>query len=310
MKRAPLSPDGETNSDMRPDVHGVKVLLREGFMSKLFANLLFLVSLCFATTVRSQESTVYQGRVEAMNRVDVSALVEGVITGIHFDPGQRVNEGDLLFSFDTVEFTQRLRAAEAVAQKAVALLEDARQEYDRNQILKERGTVPDSRYFKSKAAVAIAAAAVAETTSRLEAAQIELKRTEVRAPVSGIISPAMVSRGSYVETGRKGVLATIVQLDPVRIAYDIPYPDRLVELGITDLSAIDTYADTVDLIVNLTPDWEHPHLADPTHFSADVEPESRSVTAWAIVANPTHTLRPGMDVQVRPVAQQTMQPKQ
>lgn len=261
----------------------------------------FLI-LLIPTVSQSDESTVYNGRVEALNRVDVSAQVEGVITQIHFQPGQQVEQGDLLFSFDDLEFVQKTRAAEAVAQKASALFNDAKQEYDRNQELKERGTIAETRYFKSKAAVAIAAAAVAETNSRLEAAQIELVRTQVYAPISGIISPALVSRGSFVVTGRKGVLATIVQLDPVRIAYDIPFPDRLVELGITDLTTIDAYAETVDLVVKLTPDWQHPELAEPTFLSADVDPETKSLTAWAIVANPTRTLRPGMEVQIEPLA--------
>ena len=279
-------------------------------MVKLIPKLLCLFLLIIPATSRAEESTLYDGRVEALNRVDVSAQVEGVVTEIHFQPGQRVEEGFLLFSFDDLEVAQRTRAAEAVAQKAAALFDDAKQEYDRNQELRERGTIADSRYFKSKAAVAIAAAAVAETNSRLQAAKLELKRTKVYAPISGIISPALVSRGSYVETGRKGVLATIVQLDPVRIAYEIPYPDRLVELGITDLNSIATYADTVDLVVKLTPDWEHPELAEPTFLSSDVDPETRSLTAWAVVANPTRTLRPGMEVQVKPLSAESARPKQ
>lgn len=278
-------------------------------MINYIPKLLSLFLLTVPAVSQAEEITTYNGRVEALSRVEVSAQVEGVVTQIHFQPGQRVQEGDHLFSFDDLEFVQRKRAAEAVAEKAVALLEDAKQEYDRNQELRARGTIADSRYFKSKAAVAIAAAAVAETNSRLEAAQIALNRTKVYAPITGIISVASVSRGSYVETGRKGVLATIVQLDPVRIAYEIPYPDRLVELGITDLTTIETYADTVDLIVKLTPAWEHPEIAEPTFLSSDVNPETRSLTAWAVVANPTRTLRPGMEVQVQPLAAENAIPK-
>jgi RND family efflux transporter MFP subunit len=276
------------------------MIVAEVCMKKLAVWLLRVTFLCLPAFVLADETTVFSGRVEALNRVDISAQIEGVVTAIYFQPGQTVTEGDLLLSIDRTEFAQRLRAAEAVARKAEAVLEDAQQEYDRNQALKERGTISDSRYFKSKVAVSIAAAAVAETKSRLEAAEIDLRRTDIRAPISGIISPPLVSRGSFVETGRKGVLAGIVQLDPVRIAYEIPYPDRLIELGITDLSTIGPYADSVDLSVELAPGWEHPELAEPTHLSADVSPETRSITAWAIVANPSHTLRPGMDVKVSP----------
>lgn len=279
-------------------------------MKYSFSLLLCLSCTFFPAVSDAEDSTVYIGRVEALNRVEVSAQIEGMITEIHFQPGQRVEIGDPLFSFEAVEFIQRKRAAEAVAQKAAALFDDAQQEFERNQALRERGTISDSKFFKSKAAVAITAAVVSETESKLAAAQLELQHAEVYAPISGIISPSLVSTGTYVETGRKGVLATIVQLDPVRIAYDIPYPDRLVELGITDLTTIETYADTVDLVVNLAPDWEHPELAEPTFLSSDVNPETKSLTAWAIVANPTRTLRPGMEVQVRPLAAETSRLKQ
>ena len=274
-------------------------------MFRLVRGYILVALLNIPTLIQADESPSYLGRVEALNRVEVSARVEGVVIAIHFQPGQRVTEGDLLMSFDTVETSQRLRAAQAIEQKAAALLEDAKQVYERNKALRERGTIADAMYFKSKAAVSIAAAVMAEAKSRLEAAQIELDFAEVRAPISGIVSPPLVSRGSFVETGRKGVLATIVQLDPVRIVYDIPYPNRLMELGITNMNTIETYADTVDLMVELAPDWIHPELAEPSHLSADVSPDTHTITAWAIVANPTHTLRPGMEVRVRPIASET-----
>ena len=202
-------------------------------MFRLVRGYILVALLDIPTLIQADESPSYLGRVEALNRVEVSARVEGVVTAIHFQPGQRVTEGDLLMSFDTVETSQRLRAAQAIEQKAAALLEDAKQVYERNKALRERGTIADAKYFKSKAAVSIAAAVMAEAKSRLEAAQIELDFAEVRAPISGIVSPPLVSRGSFVETGRKGALATIVQLDPVRIVYDIPYPNRLMDTSIS-----------------------------------------------------------------------------
>ncbi|MGR3563847.1 MAG: efflux RND transporter periplasmic adaptor subunit [Heliomarina sp.] len=278
-------------------------------MKRAASVLVSLAMLACPLPAWADEQPLYTGYVEALNRVDVSAQIEGVVTEIHFEPGETVAEGVLLFTFDKAEFSQRLRAARAVAQKAEAILEDAENEHDRNLILKERGNVSDTRYFKSKVALSVASAAATEANSRLEAAQIDMRRTEVHAPISGIISKPFVSRGSFVETGRKGVLATIVQLDPVRIAYEIPYPERLLELGVTDLSSIDSYADTVDLVVQLAPGWDHPALAEPTHLSADVSRETRSLTAWAIVANPTHTLRPGMQVFLRPLGPEATRPE-
>ena len=275
-------------------------------MRKAFA-VLMAVGLV-GQSAQAGEGAAYPGRIEAINRVDVSAQVEGVITQIHFQPGQLVAEGDLLYSLDDTEFDLDRRTALAIATRARALLQDARRELDRNQALRQRGTISDANYFKSIAAEAIAVAALTEAESRLAGAKLDLARTQVRAPIAGIISPSKISRGSFVETGRKGVLATIVQLDPVRVAYAIPYPERLIELDITTLNTISGYADTVDLRVDLAPGWTHPELAEPTYLSADVNPETRSITAWATVANPTHTLRPGMEVTVRPIAEETVVP--
>jgi RND family efflux transporter MFP subunit len=274
-------------------------------MRRSVSTLALLILFCSSFQLFAEDGAVYSGRVEAVNRVEVSAQIEGVVTEIHFEPGESVAEGELLVTFDKVEFAQRLRAAEAIVQKAEALLEDAQQEFERNESLKAKGTIPSAQHAKSKTAVTIAAAVLSEAQSRLEAAQIDFNRTEVYAPISGIVSPPLASVGSFVETGRKGVLATIVQLDPVRITYNIPYPDRLVELAVDDLNTIQKYADTVDLIVQLTPNWRHPQLAEPTYLSADVSAETGTITAWAVVDNPTHILRPGMEVSVRPVSAET-----
>lgn len=247
------------------------------------------------------DPVAYPGRVEALNRVDVSARVDSVVTRIHFQPGQEVHQGEVLFSLDRTDFVQALKAAQAAELKAVALADEAMQDLERNRALKDRGTITDVRLFRSQAAAAITDAAVAEARARVEAAQVALDRTYVRAPITGIIGRAQVSRGGFAEAGRRGVLATIVQLDPVRLVYDIPYPDRLIELGISDLTTVAGYADTIDLEVDIAPGWTHPVRARPTFLAPEINDDGRTISAWAVVANPTHVLRPGMKVTVRPV---------
>lgn len=80
---------------------------------------------------------------------------------------------------------------------------------------------------------------------------------------------------------------------------------QLIELGISDLNTTEAYADTVDLVIELAPDLRHAELAQPTYVSADVDPATRSIAIYTFVANPTHTLRPGMNVQVLPVSDET-----
>jgi RND family efflux transporter MFP subunit len=242
-------------------------------------------------------STAFPGRIEALNQADVSTEVASVVSMIHFKPGQLVQAGETLFTLDPTDFELSLETQRVNVLRAEATLKSAEQDFARLLKLKKRGSATGVQVLKAEVAEAFADAVRAETQAGLRAAQIELDRTVIRAPISGVISPARVSVGSYVKTG-SAPLANIVQLDKVRLSYQVPYVARIEQLNIKELLFPDSLLSRVLLTVKVTDTWYHPQTTKPSHVSSRVDYASGAITIWAELANPTGLLRPGMRVTV------------
>ena len=89
-----------------------------------------------------------------------------------------------------------------------------------------------------------------------------------------------------------------MQLDPVRLSYQVPYAQRIDELDLEDLRFPDSLLSRITLTIRVTEDWTYPLTTRPTHVSADLDPDSGAITLWAEVPNPQGQLRPGMAVTV------------
>ena len=241
----------------------------------------------------------YPGRIETMISFDVSNLIEGVIEEVHFQPGQSIQTGDVLFSIEASGYELAVETQRLNTVRADAALRSARQDLERMQKLKERGSVTDVQMFKAEIAMSIGEALLAQSKAEFEVAELELSRTVIRAPIDGIISKSDVSPGSYVEKGR-GPLARIDQMDPVRLAYEIPYIERIEQLQIEDLSSPKTVLEPVTLRIKISDSWIYSETAKPENVSSRVDYTSGNLTIWAEVANPNYLLRPGMRVTVLP----------
>jgi len=243
-------------------------------------------------------TATYSGRIEALTRADVSTVIDAIVTEIHFQAGQTVHAGDRLFSLDRTDFELGLRTAEANVKRTRALLETARQDMERAERLKERGSISGVQYLRAKGAEALAEAVNEQTMAELRVAQTNLARTVIRAPISGVIGPPQVNIGTYAQAGSKKWLARIVQLDPVLLTYQIPYIDRSQGLGIEDAAFPESLLRMIELQVVVGEDRMHPEPAVPMHVSPGVDPDTGMLTVWAEVANPDKSLRPGMKVTV------------
>ncbi len=89
-------------------------------------------------------------------------------------------------------------------------------------------------------------------------------------------------------------------MDPIMIAYQVPYVERLQQLDIKHLNDFEQRLTQVDLTVVISESWVYEHKAQPKHGSASVDPGTGGLTIWAETPNPKHLLRPGMRVRVFP----------
>lgn len=247
---------------------------------------------------QAADTEAFPGRIEAMVRADVTTEVSGIVQEIHFEAGQTVKKGDLLFTLDDTDFLLGLEEAEANVMRADALHVAAKQDFERTEALKARGSVADVQVLKAKGALALAEAVLHQTEVQLKGARADLERSVIRAPLSGVIGPSWIEIGAYAEPGSSRVMAQIVQLDPVLLSYEVPYVERLEQLDISDLTALEDLLSKVTLKIQISDTWFHPHQTRPRHAAAEVDAQTGKTTLWAEVPNPRFLLRPGMRVTV------------
>jgi membrane fusion protein (multidrug efflux system) len=166
------------------------------------------------------------GRVEAERAVDVPAQVQGVILSQHFQDGDFVRAGQLLFTLDQATYAAQVEQAQAQVLRAQAVLTERETALARATTLAEKLAVSRAALDEARANRGTAAADLALARAQLRAARVDLARTRIAAPISGRAGKAAFNRGALV--GPQGQpLVRIVQVDPVRVVFSINERDLL-----------------------------------------------------------------------------------
>lgn len=260
----------------------------------------FAAALAFVggTVAFAQDVTRYEGRIEAKETGVLSAQLDGVIAEILFVGGEYVEEGQPLILIDPFDAETALAAAQARRDAAQVLLQGAEQEAERATTLSDRGVGSTARRDQTETSRAAFAAALAEAEAVLEQANRDLERTVIRAPISGRVSRPGISVGAFVEAEAGAPLAIIVTLDPVLVAYDVPYAARLATLRRAGVTAVAELHDRIAISIELPGGTMYDQTTRPGFASAGVDPTTGVVTVWAEIDNPDTLLRPGMAVTV------------
>ncbi|MCF3935146.1 efflux RND transporter periplasmic adaptor subunit [Acuticoccus sp. M5D2P5] len=240
----------------------------------------------------------FEGTVVPSRTVVVANHVNGVVEDLRFSGGEDVAAGDILALIDPAEFEIALRAAKAALAEAEAVLRLAEDDAARQTQLLSRGT--GSRVATLRAEVARDTALALRDKRRAEedAAALALSRTQVSAPIDGAISPPRVTEGAFVEAKAGTALAEIVVLDPIRVAYRVPYADRTRALALAGAADPAELFERIRLDITLPSGARYPHAGRPLFESAAIDPSTDALTVWGLFANPNRTLVPGLAVTV------------
>ncbi len=164
----------------------------------------------------------FTGRMEAAETVEVRARVRGELIAIHFKAGALVKEGESLFDIDPRMYKADLAMAEAKKANAAASLKLAETEYNRNYLLYQRDASAARDVEAWAARKGIALAEVNQAEAQIDQAKLDVEWTKVKAPISGRISRALVTKGNLVNTGGgETLLTTIVSVDPIFVYFDV-----------------------------------------------------------------------------------------
>ena len=172
----------------------------------------------------------FTGQFAAVEYVELRARVSGYLESIHFQDGQIVKKGDLLFVIDPRPFEIALAAAKAQLHEATARGELANRQLSRASKLRQDDFVAASTYDERAQEVASSAAAVESAKAAIRQAELDLEYTRIIAPVDGRIGRHLVSVGNLIADGGGSgatMLATIVSLDPIYFDFDVSEADLL-----------------------------------------------------------------------------------
>ena len=164
----------------------------------------------------------YNGWLEATAVVEVRARVRGHIQKVHFQDGDLVKAGQLLFELDPrpfqVQIDQAIARSKAMeAQKVAAVKELARYAE-----LIKTGSVSKSDYEKIQADAESYDAQIAAKQEEVKQYQLDLEFSKITAAIAGRISRAELTEGNLVNAGGSDpLLTTIVASDPIYVSFSV-----------------------------------------------------------------------------------------
>jgi RND family efflux transporter MFP subunit len=240
----------------------------------------------------------YVGRFLAIDAVEIRARVSGYLDGNHFQDGQLVKKGDLLFTIDRRPFEASLEQARANLAQAKANLAFAESDLARGQNLVRGSVITQQTFDQRTQATRVAEASVAAQSAAVRQASLDLEFTELRAPISGRIGDRRVSPGNLVTGGTGGsttMLATIVSIDPMRFEFTFDEASYLRYVHHAT-SAADVASRSLMLAVKLRllDEDAFTHAGRVDFLDNTIDRSSGTIRARAEFANPDGTFTPGM----------------
>jgi multidrug efflux system membrane fusion protein len=160
-------------------------------------------------------------RVEAYQTVTIKPQVAGQVSALHFEQGQDVKAGDLLFSLDPRPFEAALRQAEANLAKDTVLAEDVQREAKFTGDLVKQTAAAQREYEKAQAAADALAATVRADQALVDNARINLDYCSIRSPLDGRTGARLADPGNVVKAN-EAELVVINQINPIYVTFSVP----------------------------------------------------------------------------------------
>ena len=165
----------------------------------------------------------YTGQTEASEIVEVHSRLYGFLNSIDFKDGDYVQEGQTLFTIEPEEYKAIHQQSQARIGMVTANLELAKAKMARAKKLVPSGAISVEEFEESQAAVKTAEAAITSAQADANRTSLDVKYTEIKAPISGRIDRALVAKGNLLTGGVASgtLLTTLVNEQPMHVYFDV-----------------------------------------------------------------------------------------
>jgi RND family efflux transporter MFP subunit len=241
------------------------------------------------------------GSIAAVNSADLVARVNGFIESINYEDGAPVKKGDLLFTIELEPYRVKLEQAKASEESAQSTFIQQQAAYERSAELLKQKVTTQALYDQALANRDAAQSTLDNARANTRLAQINYDYAQVRVPFDGVVTARKVSVGTYVGgSGTPTVLATIVQLDPIWVNFNINEQDviraraALAREGITREDVM-----TIRVEVALQDETDYRHVGHIDYVAPTLNPQTGTLAVRGNFPNPKQVLLPGYFVRVR-----------
>lgn len=248
------------------------------------------------------ERDEFTGRIEPVESVEIRPRVSGYIQEVKFQSGQLVKKGDLLFQIDPRWHQATFEQRQAECEQARVHLENARREAERtpqlltnNAISLEESDARQSRYQEAKSTLLAVQAA-------LDSARLDLEYTQVRAPINGRVSRALLTEGNYVNgvAGAATVLTTLVSVDPVYVYADMDENSLLRFNALARTKKLEADGDgRIPVELQLADEQDFSHQGYIESFDNRLNTDTGSILLRAVFPNSDGHIVPGLFARIR-----------
>ena len=240
------------------------------------------------------------GNTAPIQSVDLVARVQGVLQSINYKDGSFVKQGTTLFTIEPETYKLKLEQAQAAEAGSQASLKQAETDYRRQVDLVARQAVSQATLDTSTSNRDNAQANLQQAQANTKIAAINYGYTDVVAPFDGIVSAHLVSVGELVGAASPTQLATIVQLDPIYVNFNVNEQDVLrvrAEARRRGLTSNDLTQLPIE--VGLQTESGYPHKGNLDYAAPTINQSTGTLAVRGVLPNADRVLLPGYYVRVR-----------
>jgi multidrug efflux system membrane fusion protein len=243
----------------------------------------------------------FNGRIEAVESVQLRPRVSGYIDKVNYTDGQEVKKGEVLFTIDDRTYRAALEQAQATLARAKTQASLAQSEASRTDKLINTNLVSREEWEQRRSAAAQAQADIRAAQAAVDAAQLNLDFTKVTAPIDGRASRALITSGNLVTAGDSAsVLTTLVSQKTVYVYFDV---DESTYLHYQNLARSGQGASSNHLAlpveIGLVGEDGYPHQGKVDFLDNQLTPSTGTIRMRAMLDNAQRQFTPGLFARVR-----------
>jgi len=239
----------------------------------------------------------FNGRVEAVQSVQLRPRVSGYIESVNYREGDEVKKGQVLFTIDDRSYRAALEQAKAELARARSQASLARSESGRSEKLIGSQAISREAWEQRRSAASQAQADVLAAEAAVDMAQLNLDFTRVTAPIDGRASRAMITAGNLVTAGDSAsVLTTLVSQQQMYVYFDV---DENTFLNYQAMARQGQQRHALPVEIALVGEQGFPHQGKIDFLDNQLTASTGTIRMRALLDNQQRQFTPGLFARVR-----------